>query len=245
MAALLSGVKRYQAFDIVRYSNLQASIPIFEELINLFHARASIPDASEFPEAKPYLTDYGFPSHILTDSILESALSKTRLNHLRMVLDAGGDPEFLSYVVPWSSQSSIKAESVDFIFSQAVMEHIDDIDGAYAAMNHWLTPNGFISHQIDFRSHNLLRRWDGMRALPSWQWRILRGRRPYLINRIPCQGHLEVLMRNGFDIAELIRFELEPEVTREQLAAEFRNLSETERSTSGAYIVARKGNINC
>jgi hypothetical protein len=242
LAELLSGVERYQAFDIVRYSNLQSSISIYDELISLFRARAPIPDESEFPQVKPELADYTFPSHILTDAILNSALSERRLNHLRKALNEGGDRALLWYQVPWSNLDIVKAESVDLIFSQAVMEHIDDIDCAYAAMNNWLSPRGYIGHQIDFRSHDLLQRWDGMRALRSWQWRLLRGRRPYLINRVSCQGHLDALMRNGFNVVDLIRFERDPEVTREQLAPEFRDLDERERRTAGAYILASKGN---
>ncbi len=240
LAALLSGVERYQAFDIVRYSNLQASTPIFDELVNLFRARSPIPDESEFPEVKPGLADYKFPSNILTDDIINSALSEKRLNRLRNALNSGGDRTLLWYEVPWSNLDIVKAGSVDLIFSQAVMEHIDDIDGAYAAMNDWLSPHGYISHQIDFRSHDLLPRWDGVRALRSWQWRLLRGKRPYLINRVSCQGHLDALIRNGFHVVDLIRFERDPEVTRNQLAPEFRDLDERERRTAGAYIIASK-----
>jgi hypothetical protein len=242
LAALLSGADRYLAFDVVRYADLSSSIAILEELVTLFRTRARIPGEDEFPDVKPPLEDYSFPTHLITDHMLSASLGESRLAMLRAALRRGGDPSFLTYMVPWSDTDVVEEGSVDFIFSQAVMEHVDNIDSAYGAMNRWLVRDGTMSHQIDFKSHGLTLRWDGIRALRPWQWRVLRGKRPYLINRVPCSGHVAAMGRHGFEVAQLIRFEREPEVERESLAEEFHHLDEIERHTSGAYLLVRKVN---
>ena len=69
------------------------------------------------------------------------------------------------------------------MFSQSVLEHIDDLEGAYATLHKWLKPGGYMSHLIDFYSHGLTKEWNGHWALSDLTWGALKGRRPYLINR--------------------------------------------------------------
>jgi hypothetical protein len=240
LAALLSGAERYVALDVVKYADLSGSCELFEELVMLFKERAAIPNQEEFPDIKPLLNDYSFPASILTQEILADSLSESRLEMLRLGLRTGGDESCLSYAAPWFDANVMKSSSVDLIFSQAVMEHVDDIHQAYAFMYRWLTPNGLISHQVDFKSHRLTLRWDGVRALSNWQWRILRGKRPYLLNRVVCGGHLDAMLANGFRLLQLIRFERDPEVSRKNLAVEFCQISEPDRRTAGAYFIAQK-----
>ena len=52
----------------------------------------------------------------------------------------------------------IQKESVDMIYSQAVLEHVDELPGVYGAMRRWLQANGVMSHQIDQVS------WQGERV---------------------------------------------------------------------------------
>ena len=92
---------------------------------------------------------------------------------------------------------------MDWIYSHSVMEHVDDVEGAYAAMHRWLRPGGFVSHQIDLRSHELFPEWNGHWGVPRWKWRVIRGRRVYLINRLPASAHARAI-RRFFERAELL-----------------------------------------
>ena len=74
---------------------------------------------------------------------------------LHAMLDAGNPS--LRYAAPWRDASVMQPGSLDLIFSQAVMEHVDDLPATYAACRDWLRPGGLMSHQIDFRCHGTAR----------------------------------------------------------------------------------------
>jgi hypothetical protein len=50
---------------------------------------------------------------------------------------------------------------VDLIVSQAVLEHVDDLENTYDAFAQWLRPGGRMSHEIDFHSRGLTMPWNG------------------------------------------------------------------------------------
>lgn len=47
------------------------------------------------------------------------------------------------------------AESFDLIVSRAVLEHVYDLDGAFASMTELLKPSGRMVHKVDLRDHGL------------------------------------------------------------------------------------------
>src|SRR5450432_4034075 len=53
LAALLSGADYYYGLDALPLANLRRNVGVFEELIELFRARAAIPGDDEFPGVKP------------------------------------------------------------------------------------------------------------------------------------------------------------------------------------------------
>jgi hypothetical protein len=120
------------------------------------------------------------------------------------------------------------------------MEHVDDVSHTYRTIHQWLRPGGLCGHQVDFRSHDLTLAWDGYRALPEWKWKLLRGRRPYLINRQPFSAHLSDLAAAGLTVVETHGFRMSPETPRNRLAPRWRDLDDVDRQTSGAYFLARK-----
>lgn len=132
--------------------------------------------------------------------------------------------------------------SVDFIFSQAVLEHVraaeyrDFIAETYRI----LAPGGVASHQIDLRDHlqaglNNLRfgtdRWEA-------EWMAQSG---FYTNRIAFSDHCRVFEECGFEvtIAGIAHFESLP-LARASMAAEFRDRSEHDLMVSSFHLVARK-----
>jgi methyltransferase family protein len=240
LAAMLSGADRYIALDIKAHADPETNLRIFDELLELFHARAPIPDDVEFPMMQPKLARYDFPRHLLEDGQLGSSLGAARVKEIRSAITGRGAAIDISYVAPWYDASIVQQDSVEFLFSQAVLEHVDDLDAAYAAMQRSLKPGGFMSHSIDFSSHNVTRSWNGHWTLSDNAWRLVRGGRPYLINRQPLSHHLRLLAQYGF---EVVNVESRRGVVAKSFrpARRFRELSNDDVSTKGAFVQARAG----
>ena len=83
LAALVSGVEKYDAFDVVKHAQVKRNEATLDELVALFRQRAAIPGQDELPEVRPNLASYAFPSHILTETILAAALEESRLRRIR------------------------------------------------------------------------------------------------------------------------------------------------------------------
>lgn len=201
LTALLFGAKKYYAFDVVKFADIENNLSLFDEIVSFVQECRSIPDREEFPELKPQLDDYQFPSSIFSKKHLCYCLAKERIKRIRNSIKHPDDADsVIHYAVPWSSGSVLQEKSIDLIFSQAVLEHVDDLAGTYRAMHNWLKNDGYISHQIDFKSHNTARDWNGHWLYPDALWKIIRGKRPYLLNRQPYSAHKRMLDHAGFTL---------------------------------------------
>lgn len=241
LAALLTGASRYVALDIVVYADTSRNATVLEELIGLFKSCAPIPDASEFPDVKPYLPSYAFPESLLTEDRLHACLDEARLEAIRAALrgekNTGVD---IDYRAPWTDAGVIEPDTIDMAFSQAVLEHVDDLPETYDALYRWLKPGGFASHEISFVSHKLTPEWNGHWAISRPVWRLIRGRRPYLLNREPASTHTALIGRSGLEIVNAVRVKARSDVDRAHLASPFKGMSEEDLTTTAMFVQAVK-----
>ena len=196
LAALVSGAEKYFAFDVVECANLERNLKILDELVTLFKNKEDIPGEQEFPGVKPCLETYDFPQQILTNHQLSQALEDARIDRIRnSIISHNREDSIIIYKAPWFYSSIREKESIDLIYSQAVLEHVDDLRNTYRAMRLWLKPKGFISHQIDFRCHGMDDKWNGHWTYSDFMWKVIRGNRPYLLNREPHSTHIKILKK--------------------------------------------------
>jgi hypothetical protein len=235
LATVLSGATRYIALDIKAHANPERNLKIFNELVELFRTRARIPDDAEFPGVQPKLADYAFPSHILTPERLGAALAESRLGQIRAAIAGEPSPISVAYVAPWNDPSTIERGTVDFLISQAVLEHVDDLDGTYGAIRTWMKPGASMSHSIDFWCHNLTRDWNGHWTLGDRTWRLVRGTRRYLLNRQPLSAHVALLAKYQFLPVNIERHRagVSPSF---RPAERFRGMSAEDRATRGVFL---------
>ncbi len=237
LAALLSGANTYYGLDVVRHASLGESAPLLDQLVGLFAERARIPDDAEFPWVRPGLASYDFPREMLTDERLAQSLAPGQVARIRRSLEEPDVPaSVIRYVVPWDRARTLCGESLDMIYSQAVLEHVDDLSGTYQAMRRWLAPGGLFSHQIDFRSHGLTPDWNGHWALGDRTWRLLRGRRSYLLNRQPHSVHLRLLAESGFRVLADETVRMPSRLRRGQLASPFREMAEDDLAIGATFV---------
>ncbi|MBI5787656.1 MAG: methyltransferase domain-containing protein [Candidatus Schekmanbacteria bacterium] len=245
LAALIAGANAYYALDVVEYAgNKQRNIEIFEELVELFKKRTEIPDETAFPRLRPYLDSYEFPGQILSEEHLAWALHPDRIGSIKNALlnlnNISGHGIKISFYAPWYDTKVIKNESVNLIFSQAVLEHVDDLTSTYEALYRWLKPGGFMSHEIDFKSHGTAKEWNGHWKYSDIAWKLIRGKRPYLINRQPYLTHLNLLQKSNFNILCNLKIKDHSGIRRNRLALRFKNMSEDDLTTRGVFIQATK-----
>ncbi len=262
LAALLTGCEKYYALDVVKYADRQVNLEIFDELVALFAERRSIPGRDEFPAITPQLNSCRFPHEILTDGRLAETLAPSRIQEIRDALVRGtGVPPVneenmagtamlratgcedaieIRYFAPWYDAGVIEPESVDMIFSQAVLEHVDDLGGTYEALYRWLRGGGFMSHQIDFGSHGLAKHWNGHWAYSDFTWKLIKGKRPWLINRQPYSTHLRLMEEADFEIIRDLKGVDTSGIARKCLADRFARISDDDLITKTTYILARK-----
>lgn len=242
IAALLSGVDSYFAFDVVAHARTERNLQVLDELVNLLSARAATPDKQGFPDIEPYVDADWFPSHILTKECLDRSLNPDRVEAIRETLRHSGrgpvDSISITYAVPWDQASKVVEGSVDMIYSHSVLEYVEDLASAYTAMRRWIKPNGFMSHQIDFSSHGLARQWNGHWAYSDALWWIVKGSRSYQLNRQPHGEHVRQLQAAGFEIVRDERYVNLSGLPPEKLAPRFRRLATDDVTCSGALIQA-------
>jgi len=116
---------------------------------------------------------------------------------------SGKSGPLLDYVAPWNELNILPENSVDLIFSHSVMEHVDSPVETYIACFHWLKPGGIMSHKIDHSSHAITRTWNGHYGIPAAIWRVIFGKRPYLLNRMPPSLHQKAIVAAGFEILDI------------------------------------------
>ena len=251
LMALLTGSNKYYALDVVKKTNLENNAILLDELIDLLLNRTDIPNEEEFPNIHPNLKSYTFPSKIITEEKMEDKYYEGKVKCIKdnllhyETLNNKLSP-IIKYYCPWYNSNIINKESVDVIFSQAVLEHVDDIRNTYEAMYLWLKPGGVMSHQIDFTSHGTSDKWNGHWAYSDYKWKIIVGNSIYLLNRGLLSTHIDLLNKTGFEILSIIPNKTWPSgqyvgpINRNQLATRFQKMSEEDFITCGAHILSIK-----
>jgi SAM-dependent methyltransferase len=236
LAALLSGASRYVGLDIVPFSAKANLGRIFGELVQLYSREEPIPNENEFPSVRPRLNSYEFPNHLVDYTHIGDRAEKIR-GELKAGLNGG---QLLSYRTPWTSLDDVAVGTLDLIFSQAVLEHVDSLPETYQAMFAWLKPGGYASHVIDFSAHHLSPFWNGHWAYSDWQWKLVRGKREFLLNREPLSTHLAHAQNAGFQTMLLRRDYRNRGLKVNTLASRFRSLDTEDSQISGAMLILRK-----
>jgi len=241
LAALLSGASRFYALDVAAYGNAEKNLRVLDELVERFRNRAPQP-IKGWPDFDPYLDARCFPSHILTDEVLARTLAPDRISAIREALrHPGKDGEIVvRNVAPWTDEDAVEKSSIDLIYSHSVLEHVVDVPTAFRCCASWLREDGWMSHQVDFTSHGVTKAWNGHWQYPEWLWKIIVGGRPFLINRHPASTQIRMLEAAGFEAVMQMRNSRNDGLSRTELSAPWKDMSNDEMSCSDLFVQARK-----
>jgi hypothetical protein len=236
-AALIAGAERYYALDLIDFSNRAQNLVVFDQIAAMFRERRPIPSSGLHSLRFPDLDDYSFPDFLASST---PDRSESRIAAIRQDI-ASGSGRFVRVAAPWMENAVIEANSIEWVFSQSVLEHIDDLERAYATLLKWLKPAGYMSHLIDFYSHGLTKEWNGHWALRDVAWRALKGRRPYLINRQPLQEHMRLWGKNNFVTLLEKRNKRFDGLILADFAPRFQAISEEDARLRMVFLVGQKG----
>jgi hypothetical protein len=146
----------------------------------------------------------------------------------------------INYEPSWDAGDSYPEPPVDLVLSHSALEHVDDLAGTYASLRQRLRVGGHMSHQIDLTAHGTARQWNGFRSLPEPVWRIIKGRRDYLINRAPYSEHRRLLEDGGFEVLLDLKACRSDGVSRSQLTARWHGLTDEDLNCAGVFLVAQR-----
>lgn len=175
--------------------------------------------------------------------------------------------EFLAETPIEEAAAALGTERFDFIVSRAVLEHVHDLDAAFAAMDRLLAPGGTMIHKVDLDDHGLFT-GGGQNPLTF----LTIGDRAYrwmgeessgLPNRIRIGWYQDRMRELGFDASFRVTHTVGAEVEltphpllaawspsaedlravaaiRARLLPRFGALADAELAISGFMLVARK-----
>jgi hypothetical protein len=244
LAALLTGVESYVGLDVLEHASTVTNLRVLDELVELFRRRAPIPGERDFPLLYPRLPSYEFPSGLLDEQRLAERTAPANVAALRAAVKRLGiEGTSVQYCCPWTP-SSVAPSSIDLVVSQVVLEDMDhtetrdDLRTNLAAMARWLRPGGVMSHHIDFSCPGA-DAWNHHWAYGDVAWSLVRGKRPYYVNRAPLSEYVALLETMGCSVVGIERL-VRDGLSRDQAAARFRELPEQDFHTASALLVVVK-----
>ncbi len=161
--------------------------------------------------ADPFLAPWQSQYHTAFYTALRDELARrdprADVRPLNALLKAGGYPKgvIACHEAPLE-ELPVADDSVDVVFSNAVLEHVTDLDRAFAELYRITRPGGFNLHQVDFRDH---RNFDRpleylLQNEPDFQEEFARGhgeegnrRRPHEATACSRAAGFEVLAFEG------------------------------------------------
>lgn len=223
IAALLHGADRYLALDVKKHAVGPSALRIFDDMVAMLSS-----DAGNNPLAQ----------RALRTSLVPDRLARLRAEIARVPHRPEGS--VIQYVAPWTGDNRLGEGSIDLVVSQAVFEHVTDLDGAYRVLERAVKRGGWMSHRIDFGCHGLASVWNGHRGYSEAMWKLVEGRRGWTINREPLSTHLRLIEKHGFRVAGVHK-DLRPDGLKPtQMAERWRSLSDEDLTCSGASVQAQR-----
>jgi SAM-dependent methyltransferase len=212
-----------------------------DSLFSAMIARAFGASASYLVDVGPFARDDLEPYRAMAGFLMDNGLSAPdmeSINSLEELLAACGARYNTSGL---ASLRAIPDESVDFVWSQAVLEHIRRAEflDVMRELRRVIRPDGACSHRIDLKDHlggalNNLR-------FPEHLWESdFMANSGFYTNRIRYSEMLQLFYQLGFEVEMIAanRWDSLP-TPRAKLSASFKHLPEDELLISGFDVTLR------
>lgn len=159
------------------------------------------------------------------------------------VPESGFDPRRISYHIDRDGLSH-EVAVFDFVYSRAVLEHVNDLSATFADMHRAMRPGAIAVHQVDLRSHGLYRENPlDFLCWPDFLWRLMYDQKG-VPNRLRVDSYRRLLEERGFEVLHFASTQrADPQdiaAIRPRLARAFRGLDDEDLAWLGFWMVVRK-----
>ena len=167
----------------------------------------------------------------------------SRLSALGLEKLKGGAFEHIFTVLPLIHISgknrldSLADGKINYVFSQSVLEHLQDPYGSLSQIHKKMAPNGIFCCAIDYRDHRHY-----VTGVSPWEYLFDDGDyEPGYLNKLRHSAMMEIVHRAGFSvISEQVVREALPDSIYEGILPKYRDLSKEDISTTASYLVLRR-----
>jgi hypothetical protein len=190
--SLLTGVKKYFSFEVNENFSIQENLLIFNEIVELF--RDEVPISKSYSQINIRINDFSFPKKLIKPLYDDNHYVSEIRNEIQSGLK---EKNKISFLKSWPHLTSL---NLDFIFSRAVMEHVNRPVDVYSEIAFHLVPNGYTMHDIECHSHGLSKHPTGHLRIPNILWKLIFGKRDFFLNRFLIIDHVNHLQKLNFKI---------------------------------------------
>lgn len=192
ICAVLSGCEKYYALEIEELFNRDQNLKLLDEIVMLFRNKTRISD--NYKQLNIKINNHDYPEDIIKPLFLnENLITEIRNNIFNRLINS----KRIQIIKNWEQHPSLK---LDLIFSRAVMEHVSAPGSVYKGISFHLKVGSLMFHDIEFHSHGLTEEMDGHYRISEFIWKIILGKRKYLLNRWSYINHHISMIDNGFQI---------------------------------------------
>lgn len=194
--------------------------------------------------------------YVAIDDGLHTFISDSQLLHYKALLHNGPSsienyftkahkgwlyrPEKIeSLTINQSSTYPLPNNSVDYIYSCAVLEHVHNLDLCFAEMQRVLRPGGIMYHEVDLRDHIFSQKSLWFLTISDFWFRILFSRTGGYVNRHRLSTYKALAQKYSFQIQKIVVTEC---YTGPSFPTKLADLSPEDRNTLSIIITLQKNN---
>lgn len=168
-------------------------------------------------------------------SVVKEAL---RIKNGKIILN----PDLLEYHLADATRIPLENSSVDFLFSNAVLEHVRHIELAVQEFARVTKDGGFNIHEVDLRDHFFSKEPLRLLSYSGWLWDFMTCNRPGYSNRLRYSDYCKMFESNKFVIERLLytRSIEQTQVTSLKLSSKFKKCPLEELSILAFWMLLKR-----
>ena len=168
-------------------------------------------------------------------SVVKEAL---RIKNGKIILN----PDLLEYRLGDAAKIPLEDSSVDFLFSNAVVEHVRHAELAVQEFARVTKDSGFNVHEVDLRDHFFSKEPLRLLSYSDWLWDFMTCNRPGYSNRLRCSDYCKIFKSNKFIIERLFHTRTieQTQVVSLKLSSKFKEYPLEELTILAFWVLLKK-----